>query len=145
MRIYRQVVRLALLGLAIVAVVAMHHVAGPAPSGTDSAPSAAAHVVTSTTPGLDIHVAPPGDGQHGHGETTGSGTPSHSPVDHLISLCLAALTAATLTAILWILTSRMTLLVMPRLRHWVRLAVPRRPPPRQHGFALLLTLCVIRT
>lgn len=124
--------RLLLVAVLALGLVAMHHLAGA------GAGRAEAQVTAMDDAAPAGHVAPAG---HDDGATSGGDDAAHG----LFHLCLAVLTAAVLLLAGWLLLGP---------RRWTSLQppgalltppAPARPPPRRHGSALLVSLCVMRT
>ncbi|NEE01820.1 hypothetical protein [Phytoactinopolyspora halotolerans] len=150
----RRLWRFALLAFVMLAVVAMHHVSAPNRAEQHGATTTTATITDTAVDGagtadvVDAGAATFDTGGHGlHipvADDAGSGPTEHSPAHHLLNMCLAVLMAAALVGGLWLLLARISVMVSPLRRGTAPPAVHARPPRRRHGFALLLSLCVIR-
>jgi hypothetical protein len=138
--------RVILVGLLMLGIVAMHHIAG---TGYPEQPAAATSVVgVSVSSGAPTSTVTPDGGhagaaeQHAGHAAGGDASSGHSG-HHLLHLCLAILTAAVLALGLRLLRLRALAVFSPGLGYRVQATAPPRPP-RPHGFPLLLSLSVIR-
>nr|WP_246220942.1 DUF6153 family protein [Phytoactinopolyspora mesophila] len=138
-----------LIGALSLGVVAMHQLAGPAPSSHSAAAMVGQHAPSlhdETRHGA-AHDEPAAHSTGTTAASSSSNSAGHSSDhDHLLHLCLAILSAIIMALGTWLLTNP-----------WLRAATSRftrragwntallRPPRRPHGFALLLSLGVMRT
>ncbi|PZF83906.1 DUF6153 family protein [Jiangella anatolica] len=142
MRIRRHAIRLLAVAALVLGIVLMHHVAR---SGHEAAASEqpSAGMSTSMSMSMSMSMSPQADpgcdcppGAGDHDQPSGHG---------LLHLCLAVLTAAAAALAGWLLLATRPIAVLPR--EWRPGAWRRaeRGPPRPHGSALLVSLCVMRT
>ncbi|PZF86070.1 hypothetical protein C1I92_02495 [Jiangella anatolica] len=144
MRIGRFAARVAAVAVLVFGIVVMHHIAqsGHDGSAAPEAPTlasgvgeAAGHAMSASGPQLSDDAAA--------GTAAGDGAMSAGHV--MLHLCLAVLTAAAVVLVGWLLlTLRPWAVASPLVLFRVR-PLPARPPPRPHGSALLMSLCVMRT
>ncbi|SDS77468.1 DUF6153 family protein [Jiangella sp. DSM 45060] len=122
--------RLLLVAVLALGLVAMHHLAGAGDGRAEAQVTAVDAAAPAGHAAPSDHGAASGDDGAGHG---------------LFHLCLAVLTAAALMLAGWLLLGprRWTSLLRPGAL--LTPPAPARPPPRPHGSALLVSLCVLRT
>ncbi|SED81763.1 DUF6153 family protein [Jiangella alba] len=129
--------RLLLVAVLAVGLVAMHHLAGAGDG------RAQAQVTAMDAAAPAGHAAPAGQAApNDHGATSGDDDGAGHGLFHL---CLAVLTAAVLLLAGWLLLGPRRWTSLLPLGALLRAPAPARPPPRRHGSALLVSLCVMRT
>ncbi|TDD69934.1 hypothetical protein E1262_11225 [Jiangella aurantiaca] len=124
----------------VLGIVVMHHVARPEHDGSGG-PGSSAMVDSPTAAvghaeGADVSAASDSGVADGDAPSAGHG---------LLHLCLAVLTAAAVLVVGWLLLARRPWLPMSSFVAFRARPKPSRAPPRPHGSALLMSLCVIRT
>lgn len=128
----------------VLGMVAMHHIAQPEhdASATHQSPVVTTYEPVAVEHGATLDVVPADDGGDRSAMDEDAPTAAHG----LLHLCLAVLTAAAVLMVAgWLLGPWRTWPAERRswlVKVWRQ---PPRPPPRPHGSALLVSLCVMRT
>lgn len=139
----RFAIRVWAVAVLVLGILVMHHVAR---TGHDAL---AVHEWSVVQPqgadhGLDADLAGVADTRPGYaGIAVGNDAP---PTGHdLLHLCLAAMTAAAVLLVGWLLLTRRVWTMIPPVLVFRTRPVLARPPPRPRGSVLLVSLCVMRT
>lgn len=134
------VARLTAVAFLVLGIVVMHHVAWPSHDGANNHETAA---ITVASGEAATHVMAPNPSVGGLAAETEDDAPS---ADHsLLHLCLAVIIAAAMLLVGWLLLIRRPWISALQSTAFRARRMPARPPPRPHGSALLVSLCVMRT
>lgn len=141
MRIGRLAARVMAVAVLVLGLVVMHHVARAGTDGASSheSPTMAADANETIEHAMGANVVAgdlAADTEHGDASSAGH---------DLLHLCLAVVSAAAVLVVGWLLLVRRPWLPTSSFVAFRARPKPSRAPPRPHGSALLMSLCVMRT